>query len=305
MMKHIKLTVAALTLIFIVTSCKKDPNLVTSTDPVGAPIIVAPVAPPTAATDSSIYLGNPSGATANVLDFSNYLMKELYYTVSYNRDLGRPNWVSWHVVSSDYGAVSRLEDFRENPNLPSGWYQVTATSFAPYNTYGFDRGHMCPSADRTSSPEANSSTFLMTNIVAQAPNNNQLTWARLENYCRDSLVKRYGNELYIISGTLGEGGIGNTNTLIPTLDNGSVSVPAFVWKVIVIIPSGTGPNDISNVKNTTRVISVMMPNDNNIGTNWRQYRTSVDAIEQQTGYDIISKVSPSVQNVIEARIDNL
>ncbi len=303
-MKHIKLTVAALSIILLVTSCKKDPNLVTTTDPVGAPIIVAPVAPPTASTDSSIILGNPSGASDDALDTSNFLMRELYYAVSYNRDLGRPNWVSWHVVPSDYGAVSRLEDFRENPNLPSGWYQVTATSFAPYTTYGFDKGHMCPSADRTSSPEANSSTFLMTNIIAQAPNNNQLTWARLENYCRDSLVKRYGNELYIIAGTLDEGGIGKYGPY-STLDNGRVSVPAFVWKVIVVIPSGSGPNDISNVKNTTRVISVMMPNDQNIGTNWRQYRTSVDAIEQQTGYDIISKVSPSVQNVIEARIDNL
>ena len=33
--------------------------------------------------------------------------------------------------------------------LPAGWYQVQASS---YTGSGFDRGHMCPSADRTSSP---------------------------------------------------------------------------------------------------------------------------------------------------------
>ncbi|WP_255412675.1 DNA/RNA non-specific endonuclease [Chitinophaga sp. S165] len=38
-----------------------------------------------------------------------------------------------------------------------------------------DRGHNCPSADRTSTT-ANSSTFLMTNMIPQAPQNNQQTW---------------------------------------------------------------------------------------------------------------------------------
>ncbi len=287
----------------IFSSCEKDNTSVLSSDIKGitnSPIVVSPVAPPTAATDSTMLLGNPSNATVNEADFSNYLLKESYYSVSYNRDLGRPNWVSWHVVSTDYGSVARQDDFRENPNLPSSWYGVTPSSFSPYI---FDKGHMCPSADRTSSIEANSSTFLMTNIIAQAPNNNQRTWANLENYCRDSLVNRLGNELYIISGVYGEGGIGNNGVVTNTIDNGKVSVPANIWKVIVVLKNGN--NDLTRVANNTRVIAVIMPNDNNIGSNWRSYRTSVDFIEQETGYDILSKVSTAIQNVIEARVDNL
>lgn len=46
------------------------------------------------------------------------------------------------------------------------------------------------------------------------------------------------------------------------------------------------------------------PNINTVSTDWKQYRTSVDAIEAATGYDILSNVNSSVQSVIEAQVDN-
>ncbi len=298
MKKLLFLSSASLFLFF--TACQKDPAQVSVTSGINeAPIVVSPVAPPTEATDSTMLLGNPSNASSNTADFSNYLLREGYYSVSYNRDAGRPNWVSWHTTSTDYGSVPRQNDFRANDELPGDWYKANASSFG--SLYEFDKGHMCPSADRTSSIEANSSTFLMTNIVAQAPNNNQQRWAALEDYCR-SLVQD-GNELYIISGTNGEGGKGNSNTITTTLDNGKISVPAKLWKVIVVLPNGS--NDLGRVKDTTRVISVIMDNENTVGSDWKSYRVSVDDIEFLTGYDLLSKVSGAIQSVIEARVDNL
>ncbi len=282
----------------VLISCTKDPILVETTDPVGSPIIVPPVAPPTSATDSTLVMGNPSNATTNVADFSNYLLKEGYYSVSYNRDRGIPNWVSWHTVITDYGSVPRQDNFRANTSLPTDWYKVDNLS---YSSSGFDRGHMCPSADRTTSIAANSSTFLMTNIVPQAPRNNQITWAGLEDYCR-TLVQS-GSELYIISGAYGEGGTTTTGGLATSIDNGRVVVPANVWKVVVVLANGS--NDLNRVNTSTRVISVVMPNNDNLNTDWKTYRTSVDFIEQETGYDILSKVSTGIQNAIESRIDNL
>jgi endonuclease G len=282
----------------VLISCTKDPILVETTDPVGSPIIVPPVAPPTSATDSTLVMGNPSNATTNVADFSNYLLKEGYYSVSYNRDRGIPNWVSWHTVITDYGSVPRQDNFRANTSLPTDWYKVDNLS---YSSSGFDRGHMCPSADRTTSIAANSSTFLMTNIVPQAPRNNQITWAGLEDYCR-TLVQS-GSELYIISGAFGEGGTTTAGGLATSIDNGRVIVPANVWKVVVVLANGS--NDLNRVNASTRVISVVMPNNDNLNTDWKTYRTSVDFIEQETGYDILSKVSTGIQNAIESRIDNL
>ncbi len=281
---------------FAFSACEKDS--VTTTAPVDPPVLVSPLDPPVTASDSNLVMGNPSTATANEANYGNYLMKEGYYTVSYNRDRGIPNWVSWHVVSSDFGTTPRQDDFRANPNLPASWYHVSNLS---YSTTGFDRGHMCPSSDRTSSIAANSSTFLMTNIIPQAPYNNQVTWAQLEDYTR-TLVNQ-GNELYIIAGNYGEGGVAAVSGLTTSIDNSRVTVPAMLWKVMVVIPNGS--NDLNRVTANTRVISVLIPNINTVNSDWRTYRTSVDFIEQETGYDILSALPTQIQNIVEARVDNL
>src|SRR5258706_15409673 len=49
-------------------------------------------------------------------------------------------------------------------------------------------------------------TFVMTNIIPQAPNVNQRAWAQLENYCRELVRQR--QHLYVISGPAGRGGRG-------------------------------------------------------------------------------------------------
>ena len=68
-----------------------------------------------------------------------------------------------------------------------------------YSNSGFDRGHLCPSADRTTSKKENEGTFLMTNIYPQSPNLNQQTWRFLEEYCQKSLTDN-NKECYIFAG---------------------------------------------------------------------------------------------------------
>jgi endonuclease G len=250
----------------------------------------------TGTDDDNMLMGNPSGATTSTSNYTNYLMVKTYYTLSYHRDRGTPNWVSWHIQASDLGSVSRTDAFAADATLPSGWYQVQSTS---YSGSGFDRGHNCPSADRTSTTAANTATFLMTNMIPQAPNNNQQTWANLESYTR-SLVTA-GNEVYVIMGSYGSGGTGSSGSAT-TVDDGHVNVPAYIWKVIVVLSNGSG--DLSRVTTSTRVIAVLTPNNNSVSSDWKSYRTSVDAIESATGYNLLSSVATSIQNVIEASVDN-
>jgi endonuclease G len=179
-------------------------------------------------------------------------MQKSQYALSYHRDRGTPNWVSWHLSSAWLGSTPRQDNFSSDATLPSGWYRVTSSS---YTGSGFDRGHMCPSADRTGSIADNSATFLMTNMIPQAANNNQRTWAGLENYSR-TLVSQ-GYELYIICGSYGKGGDG-INGYATTIDAGRVTVPARTWKVIVVLPEGS--SDASRVGTGTRIIAVNMPN---------------------------------------------
>ena len=255
---------------------------------------------PNFADDNNILLGNPDNATPSILDVSHYYMDKIYYSLSYNSTIGKSNWVSWHLQASDLGSTPRQDDFRPDEALPASWYHVTDQS---YTGTGFDRGHSCPSNDRTSSVAANSSTFLMTNILPQAPNNNQGPWAKLEDSC-NRFVTAQGKEVYMICGSYGAGGTGNFGFLYD-IDNSRVAVPAYTWKVVVVLSNGS--NDLSRINNSTRVIAVSMPNENSIGiaTSWKNFRVSVDDIEAATGYDLLTNLPAAVQTVVESRVDNL
>lgn len=250
----------------------------------------------TTGDNSNLLMGNPSNATTSVVLVTNYLMDKTYYTSSYNSTRGTPNWVSWHINSSDIGSTARQDDFRADVTLPSGWYEVGSTS---YSGSGFDRGHNCPSGDRTASVAANSATFLMDNMIPQAPVNNQQTWANMENYIRTLVTA--GNEVYVVMGSYGTGGTGSSGAA-NTIDGGHVTVPSNIWKVVVVIPDGNG--DLARITTSTRVIAVNTPNINTTNSDWKTYRTSVDAIESATGYDILSALPTSVQSVVEATVDN-
>ncbi len=250
---------------------------------------VTPTVTPTPPPSSSVHLtmGNPSNAVTDTAYPTNYLMEKPQYVLSYNRDRGGPNWTSWHLDSTWLGSTARQDNFRPDTTLPAGWYQVKGTD---YSGSGYDRGHMCPSGDRTKTVADNSATFLMTNMIPQAPTNNQQTWANMENYLRTLTTS--GNELYIIAGGQGVSGY---------IANGNVAVPTYTWKVVMVLPSGT--NDVSRVTTSTRLIAVFIPNNNSVVSDWKQYRVSTDYVESMTGYDFFSNVPDSIENTIEATVD--
>lgn len=81
-----------------------------------------------------------------------------------------------------------------------------------------------------------------------------------------------------------------------------LTVPAALWKIILVLPIGN--NDVQRVDVQTRVIAVWMPNTNEVSDKrWSAYRVSVDEIEKQTGYDLLSNVPATIQQVIEERVD--
>ena len=134
-------------------------------------------------------MGNPSGAIASLGQPNNYLMEKPEFALSYSRDFGRPNWVSWHLSDEWIGTLTRVDTFRPDPEVPADWYRVQSFDFSGS---GFDRGHMTPNADRdkeTSIP-INQATFLMSNMLAQAPDNNQGPVGRARELPQDPAARR-------------------------------------------------------------------------------------------------------------------
>ncbi|HEX3476448.1 MAG TPA: DNA/RNA non-specific endonuclease [Kofleriaceae bacterium] len=243
-----------------------------------------------AALSRHTMLGIPSPASTS--DANNFLSVKSGYVVSYSGSRKVPNWVSWELNTSYLGSTARQDDFRVDDTFPASEPQA---SLADYSGSGYDRGHMCPSADRTLTVAANQQTFFLTNMVPQAANNNQGPWAAMENDLR--AIAQTGKELFIISG-------GTFSASSNRIGSGVV-VPDQTFKVVVVLDAvGQGP---SSVTASTRVIGVMMPNENNQisrTADWRSFRVSVDSIEAATGDNFLSDVDPAVQAVIEARVDN-
>jgi DNA/RNA endonuclease G (NUC1) len=272
---------------------------------------VASGAPPPETADVHLLMGNPTGAVADINQPNNYLMSKPEYALSYNRDLGRPNWVSWHLTDAWIPFVhpGRVDTFRPDPAVPPDWYRVQSFDFSGS---GFDRGHMDPNADREDTVPDNQATFLMSNMVAQAPNNNQGPWADLENYLRllvhgtSQMPSAVFNEIYIVSGPAGTGGTGSNGGVTTTIAGGHVTVPAYTWKVALVLPDNGNTNDISRVDCSATALAVIMPNTQfaqGLNSDWTTYITTVNAVETLTGYHFFTNLPQPIQTCLKAGIN--
>ncbi len=245
-------------------------------------------------------MGDPTAAGAT--DQNDWLIARNQYVVGYNCSKGIANWVAWHIDASWLGSANRTDNYRADTSLPPGCYQVQGSDYSGnVNNGGFDRGHMVPSGDRTNSVPDNDATFLMTNFIPQAPQNNQGPWNNMENYIRGEITA--GNEVYTWMGSAGQGGIGLSG-FANTVANGRVVVPAYVWRVVMVLPVGS--NDLSRVDVNTRVFAVLTPNVQNasgLNTNWMTYICPVSKIEQLTGMNFFSNVPAATANILKQKID--
>lgn len=220
---------------------------------------------------------------------NDYLIIRPQYALSYNSELNIANWISWNLNKNWYGDVPRFSgNFIQDTSLPAEFYRV---KHSDYTNSGYDRGHMVRSEERTATAEDNKSTFLLTNIMPQTPTLNQQTWLSLEFEC-ERMCKDQNKELFVIAG-----GITGAN---PKRLNTVVAVPDEYWKVIVILDSG---QRITDVTPATKVIAVLMKNQNYTSgtTDWKLYSTTVDLIEEKTGYNLLSDIPKEIQDMIESK----
>ena len=257
------------------------------------------------AQNDPLFFGNPSDALYDENSDTNYLMIKDQFTISYNNELLIPNWVAWHLDKDDIGSSDRMDNFRPDTELPSDWYAVKKADYK-YNDYGFDRGHVCPSADRTATSDDNSMTFLMTNMMPQSPDNNRVIWMHFETFER-KLVEQ-GNEVYIIAGPYGKGGTsgkGYFEEIDIEMKDGTVrkmTVPSHTWKVLLSFPEGD--DDLARSANDITAIAINVPNAQGIAKNgdWEQYLCSIDDIENMTGYDFFELLPDDIEDLVEASV---
>ena len=127
--------------------------------------------------------------------------------LSYSEQHEQAAWVS-HIISPDIidGTIKRTDDFREDPLVSTGT-AVEADYFLKYlqpdSTYkydgfGYDQGHLAPSADFKWSKTAVSESFYYSNMSPQLESFNQKIWKQMEIVLREYVVENRV-PLYIVT----------------------------------------------------------------------------------------------------------
>lgn len=103
------------------------------------------------------------------------------FTSLYDLQLQMPRQVEWTLHAADIGDVKREPSwiFFNDLHVPG--------SFARHSDFtrsGYDRGHLCPAADRSASMNRMRSTFSLANVCPQVPALNRGTWKVTEDSCR-------------------------------------------------------------------------------------------------------------------------
>jgi endonuclease G len=199
--------------------------------------------------------------------------------LSYAEKYEQARWVA-HIIRPEVsdGRGARTNDFREDPLVATGsaveadyfLKYLQADSAFKYDGFGWDRGHLAPSADFRWSEQALSESYLYSNMSPQLDDFNQKGWAELEGLLR-GYVARTGRQLYVVTGGVLKKGLA-------VIDRGvnKVSIPEQYYKVVLDLEAG-------------KAIAFLMPNVK-LPYPIEHYAVSVDAVEELTGLDFFNLV---------------
>ncbi len=222
------------------------------------------------------------------------LLRHAQFTASYNPVRNIPNWVSYNLDASHFGPEDRCDCFTFDPALPPSATRYTTADYTGAGAvagFGIDRGHLARSFDRTSGSLDNAFTFYFSNIVPQAADLNQGPWADFESHLGD-LARLQNMEVYVVTGASGSRGT--------VKDEGVITIPASTWKVAVIMPRDQGLANVQTHQDV-QVIAVIMPNEPGVrNVDWNTYRTTVDAVEALSGYDVLALLPDQVEIAVES-----
>ena len=202
---------------------------------------------------------------------------------------------TFHQLNTDvtFGSNSRTNDFRMDSTISCGtakevdYFKTKTNEDGTIQTrgFGFDRGHLVPSADLKWSKAAMSETYYYSNITPQKPDFNRESWAQLESLVR-KIADNEKKILFVLTGP-----ILHKELEVNNESENKLKIPELHYKIIA---------DLSN--ENPRGIAFLMPNKK-CDSKVSNYVVPIDSIERLTGLDFFSLISDSLEQKIEGKAD--
>jgi endonuclease G len=209
----------------------------------------------------------------------------------YSEQHEQAKWVA-HIILPDIinGKESRSNNFRIDTLIETGsaeekdyFVKVKQPDGKyKYDGFGYDRGHLAPSADFKWSKKALSESYFYSNMSPQLGDFNRLKWADLEAMFREYVVSHTETQLYVVTGPI-------LYDTLPKIERGvnKVTIPEFYYKVAV---------DLTNHK----AIGFIMPNKK-IDYPISSYAVSINDVEKITGINFFYQLADSLEEVLESQ----
>ena len=214
--------------------------------------------------------------------------------LGFDCDYKMASWV-FHVLTPDvsFGSVSRSNDFRTDDKVSCGSAQESdyflrkekPDGTFEYDGFGFDRGHLAPSADFRWSASALSESYYYSNMTPQRPEFNRESWASLEGLLR-KIVDQEKKPFYVITGPV-------LHKDLPEIERSinKLKIPEMHYKIIVDA-SAENP----------RGMAFLMPNKK-CEQRLSAYVITIDSLERLTGIDFFPAMNDALETSIEQTAD--
>ncbi len=216
------------------------------------------------------------------------LVKHAAYILSFVPKYKQARWVA-HIITPDIinGTISRTNDFRFDSSIVTGsseeadyFLKSIANGKIIYDGFGYDRGHLAPSADFRWSQRALSESYFYSNMSPQLPEFNRGGWGDMEDALRGYMYNNKNNILYVVTGP-----VFSNDMLFIERGKNKLPIPKYFFKAAI------DPN-------SKKAIGFIMPNAV-INLPLTSYAVSIDSIESLTGLNLFNKLPLVLQDSLE------
>lgn len=222
--------------------------------------------------------------------------KVVTYELEYDKSKFHSRWVAFRFDGNTRAqSVGRSDEpFMDDPSLSSTLH-IGYKGFGP----GYDRGHLCASADRLYDRTANEQTFYMSNMSPQLSSFNQGYWVTLESQVQKlGRSKTFSDTLYVVKGgTIKEGQI---KSYITCKNGNKVAVPKYYYMALLKVKNGVYHSiafwmehkEYGYSYNNKAPLSEIM-----------NHAVSVNELEQLTGIDFFPNLPDATEEKVEDQKD--
>lgn len=209
------------------------------------------------------------------------------YALEWDGEKKANRWTCYQMYASNrVSNTSRYESednqYPQDPDLPQAYRWETD----PFRRPGYDHGHLCPSADRLYSFEANYQTFFLTNMSLQLNAFNTGVWENMESQLRKWITasSSRNDTLYVCKG----GTIDKADQVLTTLANGLI-VPKYFFCALLMKNSGG-----------YKALGFWFEHKANRDENLGSYVVNIDQLESLTGLDFFCNLPDETENHVES-----